>query len=136
MSDLFELIYTSRLATDAPPSCVADIVRNARSYNRLHDITGLLVFDGERFLQYLEGPQSAVTRLVKRIETDPRHVEFKTIHQGLITRHRFSAWSMAYALDEEGEMLNLFSETHGADPALMLEMHLSELDFDNPASTS
>lgn len=54
------IVYSSQLAPSVPAECVADIVRTARQFNAAHGITGLLVFDGQRFCQYLEGPDAPI----------------------------------------------------------------------------
>ncbi len=55
------------LTQNLPPATVGSIVTQARARNAQHSITGLLVFDGMRFCQHLEGPQRAVETLMERI---------------------------------------------------------------------
>ena len=51
---LYEVLYVSTIAPDAPVSVVANIARTARVFNAAHDITGLLIFDGQRFASSLK----------------------------------------------------------------------------------
>ena len=44
------------------------IINSARIANRAKGLTGLLVFDGHRFLQYLEGDETAVRGLYTKIQ--------------------------------------------------------------------
>ena len=60
---LYEVLYVSTIAPDQPLSVVAEIAGRARFVNAELDITGLLIFDGQRFCQQLEGPQKAVLKL-------------------------------------------------------------------------
>ena len=53
-SALYEVLYVSVLAPDQPLSVVAEIAGRARAANAQGDITGLLIFDGQRFCQQLE----------------------------------------------------------------------------------
>ena len=53
---LYEVLYVSTLAPDQPLQVVAEIAAHARPANASMDITGLLIFDGQRFCQQLEGP--------------------------------------------------------------------------------
>jgi hypothetical protein len=108
-----ELVYRSILARHAHPACVSDIVRFARSFNRDNGITGILVFDGEHFVQLLEGEPRAVMALASRIECDRRHELFEIVHeQEHDAERRFPRWSLAYALDAGSELYSsLFRES-------------------------
>lgn len=81
MGQLYHLIYLSRLAPDTTASCVAGIVRAARLRNKMAQIGSLLVFDGARFCQYLEGTAATVQGLADRIQMDARHTDFRVIHE-------------------------------------------------------
>lgn len=105
--NLFCFLYHSRIAPDAPVSCVADIIKTARSFNQQHEITGMLIFDGMRFAQYIEGPKEAIQGLIDRIGCDPRHHQIvPLLHAPLDGARRFARWSMAYALVDEQEPIN------------------------------
>ena len=99
--DLHELLYISTIAPAAPLDTVGKIARHARQANVAVHITGLLVFDGERFCQYLEGPADDVARLYERIEADPRHREVRLLHKGQSHERQFRRFSMGF-LDVDG----------------------------------
>lgn len=92
-------MYCSVLAPEAGPASVGAIVKAAREFNGSHGITGLLVFDGERFCQYIEGPAPAMQSLIEKLEVDPRHADFTPLHfeRGAADDRRFPGWSMGYA---------------------------------------
>ena len=46
---LYEVLYVSTLAPEQPLSVVAEIAGRARQVNAELDVTGLLIFDGQRF---------------------------------------------------------------------------------------
>ena len=129
----YELIYTSELADSAHPGCVADIVRIARNFNSQHDITGVLIFDGAHFCQYLEGPQQAVLNLSTQIESDKRHTDFNIKYQGEFNAgRRFADRPLAYALDDSGSMLEkLLASTGSATSALLVQI-MPDLDTEIP----
>ncbi len=131
---MLELVYQSVITPETHPAGVTDIVRFARSYNRDHDITGILVFDGERFCQLLEGPEEAVSALAARIARDERHHRFEIIYRGLrgAPRRRFPTWNMAYALDFDSEVFGLLARQRGADVARLLEQRAALLDLGVP----
>ena len=105
--NLFCFLYYSHIAPDVPVSCVADIVKTARSFNLQHEVTGMLIFDGQRFAQYIEGPEQAIQGLIYRISSDLRHHQVvPLLHAPLEGARRFERWSMAYVLVEEQEPIN------------------------------
>ncbi|MGB3070370.1 MAG: BLUF domain-containing protein [Ottowia sp.] len=95
-------LYTSRLVPEANVACVSEIVKKARLANAISGITGVLGFDGEKFVQYVEGPSAAILELLAAIERDPRHTDFDIKAQGeSIAERRFQEWQMGYADLEE-----------------------------------
>ncbi|MCW5259244.1 BLUF domain-containing protein [Verminephrobacter eiseniae] len=70
---LSQFVYYSTLADGYDATCVGAIIKTARAFNASNGITGVLLFDGERFCQYIEGNPVAVNALVDRIRQDPRH---------------------------------------------------------------
>lgn len=89
-------LYHSRLANPQDSACVAEIIEAARTFNWTAGITGMLVFDGQCFFQYMEGPPEQLTLLIESIARDPRHVDFTPLFpQARLDRRRFANWSMA-----------------------------------------
>jgi hypothetical protein len=133
MNETFRLIYTSLLAPDASPAVIADIVRRSRVNNRQSDITGVLVFDGMAFCQYLEGTATEVEALMAKILVDTRHIDVRIRCRGTVASpRRFASWSMAYGLHDTGSLVaDLLSEP--ADPAVVVQRFdvlLSLVDLD------
>jgi hypothetical protein len=93
---LFQLTYVST----ATPGIVADdvtrILLGSRANNRRHGISGLLLFDGKRFLQVLEGDQAAVERTYLRIRADGRHRAAVQLSARIAEDRCFGNWAMAY----------------------------------------
>jgi hypothetical protein len=109
----YQLIYTSTLAPHVSPSCVEDIMRASRQKNPARGLTGLLLFDGRHFCQYLEGTRTNVVVMCGLIETDRRHSGFTVLHEGpLVGERLFADWSMAYA-PTDGSVLSGFAGLNG-----------------------
>lgn len=107
-TNLYELIYVSTFDETAPVTVVADIAIKARRFNEANDITGLLVFDGMRFCQQLEGSQKQVLALLERIREDPRHTNLEVVHHGHLAQRRFRRFSLAYTTaDDETALAEL-----------------------------
>ena len=94
MADLYQLIYLSHLAPEETADCVSNIVRVARQRNPALGVGGLLIFDGGRFCQYIEGGAEVVGALAEQIRVDTRHVNFRVLYQ--------SPFEGPYLLPERG----------------------------------
>ena len=94
---LYEVLYVSTLAPLHPPRVVAEIAARARHVNAELDVTGLLIFDGQRFCQQLEGPQKSVLKLIERIRNDPRHINVEVLHHGPLAGRRFQQFTLAFS---------------------------------------
>ena len=70
---IFQLIYFSERPHDSTLSVIEIICENAFIRNRADEVTGLLVYSHTTFLQFIEGPESAVRNCYARIERDSRH---------------------------------------------------------------
>ena len=129
-STLHEVLYVSTMAPDAPVSIVADIAPKARRANQARDITGLLIFDGMRFCQQLEGRPKEVLALMNRICDDPRHTNIEILHQGSLDERRFSRFGLGYAPIEELDVLQELEQLDGkaAIDAFMALLPSLELD--------
>lgn len=92
--DLKTITYTSRAQLDLTEDDLLEIHETARHLNVLDGITGLLIFDGNRFLQIIEGPEDAIDELVERLRRDRRHSAFELRDERSINERTFSQWSM------------------------------------------
>jgi hypothetical protein len=88
------LTYTSRARLDLGDEDLAAIHEAARHLNVLDGVTGLLLFDGSRFLQIIEGAEAAVDNLVERLRSDPRHSSFEVRDERFVEQRSFPDWSM------------------------------------------
>ncbi len=88
------LTYTSRARLDLGDEDLTAIQQTARHLNALDGITGLLLFDGCRFLQIIEGAEDAIDNLVERLRMDPRHSAFEIRDERFVERRSFPDWSM------------------------------------------
>lgn len=76
---------------------VADLDRllvDARAHNHLEGVTGVLLHDGRRFFQYIEGPEGGVARIYARIRASRLHVELVELQNGPVEQLYFTRWHM------------------------------------------
>ena len=113
MSAVHEILYCSVLAPDQPIGIVGRIVSQARALNAQHRITGLLVFDGLRFCQHVEGSHDDVVALMRRIEQDSRHQAVRVVYQGTRSERRYQRFDLGYAQSEEPDDMAGIHELEG-----------------------
>ena len=128
-SALYEVLYVSTLAPDQPTAVVAEIAAKARQVNAELDVTGLLIFDGQRFCQQLEGPQKAVLKLIERIRNDPRHTKVEVLHHGPLAGRRFHQFSLAFSIVEDVDALERMEQLDGDAALAAFDVVCSELVF-------
>ena len=114
---LYEIIYVSTMAPATPVTAISRIVARAKQYNQANDITGMLVFDGLRFAQLLEGPLEVVLELIERIRADSRHTQMEVVHHAAVDERRFVRFSMGYVPTEHEDALAQLEQSDG--PASM-----------------
>ena len=129
-ADLYEVLYVSTIAEDASPIVVAEIVAKARLHNRALDITGLLVFDGMRFCEQLEGRQVDVLAQLAQIQADTRHCRLLVVHQAPLKARRFTRFSMGYTTLDEDDSLAQLEALRGQQAVDSFLNLLSSLDLD------
>ena len=88
------LTYTSLARLDLDAQDLEAIHHSARTLNALDGITGLLVFDGRRFLQIVEGAPDAIDDLMARLWRDSRHSAIEIRDERLVEARAFPDWTM------------------------------------------
>ncbi|MEO8835971.1 MAG: BLUF domain-containing protein [Caldimonas sp.] len=108
---LFSLLYVSESATPSA-QLVAEICAQSQANNQRDGITGLLVFDGHAFCQYVEGSASAVASLLGRLERDPRHLRMQLLQHGTAPGgRRFPNWRLGYSFSADAETIQRLAGT-------------------------
>ncbi len=90
------LVYVSTCARGLRELDVRQILDRSKANNLYADITGMLCWLGEFFLQCLEGPRDNVTRLFGRIVSDSRHEKVELIVAAPTAVRWFQHWQMGF----------------------------------------
>ena len=77
-SNNHQLLYLSHLVPSLRYDVFSAICQVSRRRNAELSLTGVLLFDGHRFCQWLEGPPESLARVRESIIADPRH-EFMSV---------------------------------------------------------
>ncbi len=98
---MISLAYYSTASSPMSAAELGGIVEAAQRNNAANDITGMLCHYDGSFLQFLEGPEDAVSRTFDRIKRDSRHRQILEVDRRPIAGRAFGEWSMAAVkLDE------------------------------------
>ncbi|MEC5399099.1 BLUF domain-containing protein [Uliginosibacterium sp. H1] len=128
MSALFHIVCTSVISASAHPNHVVDSARIARNRHESAGITGVMAFDGWRFLLYMEGEAEQVDEMVAALRRDPCHQALTVLHQGAFDGpRRFRDWASGYPVDAGDDTLQRVSLLSGEDALRALEAALPHL---------
>lgn len=90
------LIYVSIANQEFRDDNLLELLRQSRERNEGDGITGMLLYKNRRFMQLLEGPETAVRETYARILRDPRHREVTILLEGEMAERDFADWSMGF----------------------------------------
>lgn len=88
------VVYTSEVVEGVTEEKTARLAADAERFNRLAGVTGVLLFDGDRFLQYFEGPKDGVEAVYSRVQASRSHKALLELANGGIFRRLFPYWAM------------------------------------------
>lgn len=91
---LSAIVYASQAVAGLDSERLALVVEMAAAANAELAVTGVLLHDGQRFLQYIEGPDPALRQVYRRICAATSHHEMMELCRGRIDARRFPGWAM------------------------------------------
>jgi hypothetical protein len=92
----FQLCYASTATQDFTRDELLELLTYARKSNAEKGITGLLLFQGNHFLQVLEGEPNQVRKLFQSIAKDPRHRDIALLFEEFVSQRQYPDWSMGF----------------------------------------
>lgn len=95
-----QLAYRSVAVGEPTAHDLAALLAQSRARNAQLGLTGLLVWDGRRFVQWLEGPQSSLDAVWASLLRDPRHTDVERLTTPFSDRRLFADWQMQLASGE------------------------------------
>ena len=133
--DFCNVLYCSHATSKMTEGELDRILEKAQINNPDAGITGLLVYGGSMFLQWLEGPRDKVEALMEKLADDPRHETIVRLQvlDGLKER-LYPTWAMRKV--EPGEIHEILidclsrarNEGHAQMISLMVELlHTDQL---------
>ncbi|WP_445513556.1 BLUF domain-containing protein [Stenotrophomonas sp. 3(2025)] len=105
------VVYTSEAAADIAASRLGqaggrlcDIVDDAARFNRDAGVTGVLLFDGVRFVQCMEGPDDGLQVAYSRVLGASSHSGLIELQRGRVGQRRLPFWPMRWLAVEPTEL--------------------------------
>ena len=92
---LYESVATSFMTLED----VVPLLQKCNQQNFDIEISGLLIFHNNRFMQLLEGSKARIEFIMGKISNDPRHSNLKVLHETECTQRSMGAWAMAFTMD-------------------------------------
>lgn len=94
---IYHLLYISEVSSEFKLDVdLENILHQSRVRNKKKDITGVLIKNGNFFIQVLEGRRESVSSLYNVIQTDPRHSKIRTLFNYQDTTRIFPEWAMGH----------------------------------------
>jgi hypothetical protein len=125
--DLESLVYVSSAVKLLTPQEIEYLLTRARERNEEYAITGVLLYIGGNFMQYIEGPADNLEVIYKIIREDKLHTGIILVTREPVKEREFGDWSMAYhTKDVQGYV-------GSRDERVLLERNL-ELPVTNPST--
>ena len=92
---IYHVVYCSRADAGVDEDEVSRIVASSQRHNPARRITGVLMFAGGVFFQWIEGPRREIKDLMAAIEADSRHHDIVSLNETEETRERiYPDWDM------------------------------------------
>jgi len=95
---LSSLVYESRAVVALSELDLRRLLESARLRNRREGVTGLLIYDRGRFVQWLEGPAAGLGRIWESIRQDRRHTSVTLLGESRPPHRFFGDWPMALGM--------------------------------------
>ena len=120
---LRRLVYTSHATVSLSKRDLLDLLHEARGYNMIDNISGVLMYKEGYFLQVIEGDPETIDALFIRLKKDTRHSDIKILFETPTDHRLFENWAMGCA-DFDDPSLSMLPglRTDLADPKVVEEL--------------
>ena len=116
MAGMRRIIYCSQATHDFTPDELIELLRLARIQNERANLSGMLLYCSQSFLQVLEGDSDPLDATYARITADGRHTNLRRLLDTEVPGRLFGDWSMGFEhVDDE----DLADELDGFTPATL-----------------
>lgn len=101
---LLAIAYCSQVSPGVSLLQIDELAEKASAHNLNTGVTGVLLTDGKRFLQYIEGPEQGVAAAYLRITSASSHLRLLELGRSVGAARRFPHWSMRWLAVEPEDL--------------------------------
>ncbi|BFM18471.1 hypothetical protein R50073_46540 [Maricurvus nonylphenolicus] len=92
-----QLCYVSAAVNPVTEQTLEELLLCSRDNNLKYDITGMLLFANNTFIQVIEGPKTNIDHLFATLQEDDRHKNVVRTYYEAISERDFPNWQMSFA---------------------------------------
>ncbi len=96
MAELVHIVYLSYSSKELSESELNELLATIRRKNDIQNITGLLLYNDEAFIQVIEGERETIHQVFDLISNDSRHANIIKLLEEPIAKRAFPGWSMGF----------------------------------------
>ena len=94
------IVYISKSTQPMHENQLLDILHSSRIHNAALNISGVLLYSEDTFIQLLEGRDAIINALYSRILADERHTNIITLIDETTAEKSFGQWLMGFAVTD------------------------------------
>lgn len=118
---MIRLVYASSATRDMSEDDLLSLLEQSRSRNKRQNVTGMLLYIGESFIQVLEGGEKDVSEIYEDIRKDDRNIGNILIVKETISERAFPDWSMGFKRLSEKDLNDIDGYTEFLDSEMTPE---------------
>lgn len=125
-----QICYTSTSTADHAQLLqdVRDILSEARDFNALNNVSGVLYYADRHYFQCLEGDDTVLQLLMSKLFKDPRHKDIQVFEVKTIQESHFKGWAMKYVQRMSHIQIKMLEMGFtGFEPHAMNQMQINQL---------
>ena len=107
VADLQAIAYSSQARQPMTDRELEDLLLAARERNSSLGVSGALLYQDERFFQYIEGPRRSLAAIYEIIRHSSQHVGVCELMREPAERRYFEGWNMGFARAPDSLILRL-----------------------------
>ncbi len=93
---LHAIAYVSTATRSLRPGEIDGLLLDARGFNAMSGVTGVLFSNGEQFFQYFEGLPDRVDAVYARIREAGSHTDIRQLMNAPVAHRQFETWHMGF----------------------------------------
>lgn len=101
---MIRLVYISQTVKPFSTDELMALLRECRDSNVKNDLTGVLLYCNECFIQVLEGKEEDINRTFALIKKDKRHKNVTELDRSYISEPQFKDWTMGFEEMDESQL--------------------------------